>query len=143
MILFKKNTAQEPLTDQEKELEGRIKKVHWKLFPWTLINIVPGILIGYFTWFYYVKVVLDKRITLGDSGGIEKILGFLLLYIAPVFSILGLISISVTIIAKLTYRPLIAKHYYDERKVNIKLWNTSVIINACVAVITLVAMCLL
>lgn len=121
---------------EEIELTLKIKKVYWKLFPWTLFNFFSGILIGYFTWFYYFFVILGEHIV-WKREGFENILGFLLLYIAPLISILGLVSISVTVIAKLSYRRLIARHYFEERDVNNKLWNTSVIICICSAVVTL------
>jgi hypothetical protein len=140
-MVFRKILKRTIVTDEERELQARIKKVHRKLFPWTFLNIIPGILIGYFTWFYYVKVVLDKRIVIGGDG-FENVLGFLLLYIAPVISILGLISISVTIIAKLTYRPIIMEKFYEERQVILRLWNTSVIVNTFATLATLVMKCL-
>ena len=136
-MLLKKKTLSNPVTPEEKALQERIRKAHWKLFPWTLLNIIPGILIGYFTWFYYFFVIMGDRI-IWEREGFENILGFLLLYIAPVFSILGLISISVTLIAKFTYRPLIAKKFFEERKVVNNLWNTSVIVSVCTTVITIV-----
>ena len=131
MIFIRKQT-EKILTEEEKDLLARIKVVYRKLFPWTLLNILPGVLIGYFTWFYYFYVILGDHI-FWKKEGFENILGYLLLYIAPLFSILGLVSISVTVIARLTYRPLIVRHYYEERKVNDKLWNASVIVSICTA----------
>lgn len=141
-MIFNKKKTGKILTDEEKDLIVRIGKVHWKLFPWTLLNIIPGVLIGYFSWFYYFFVIMGDRI-FWEKEGFENILGFLLLYIAPLFSILGLISISVTVIARLTYRPLIAKRYYTERKVNDKLWNSSVIVSILTTLATLLLKCLL
>ncbi len=135
-MIFKKRQTEKFLTAEEKEVMVRINKVHRKLFPWVLLNIIPGVLIGYFTWFYYFMVIMNKRIV-WEGEGFEHVLGFLLLYIAPIFSILGLISISVTIIAKFTYRPIIVSRYYEERKVNDKLWNSSVIVSICTTVATI------
>jgi|GEM_PF-6599719 len=141
-MIFKKKRPDKILTTEEKDLQDRIKVIHWKLFPWTLLNIIPGILIGYFTWFYYFFVIMGDHI-FWNKEGFENILGFLLLYIAPLFSILGLVSISVTVIARISYRPQIARHYYEERKVNDKLWNSSVIVSIITALATLVIRCLI
>jgi hypothetical protein len=111
--------------------------VHRKLFPWTLLNAIPGVLIGYFTWFYYFYVILGEHLA-WKREGLENVLGFLLLYVAPIFSILGLVSISVTVVARFTYRPIIRDKYFEERKVNSKLWNTSVIVCLCATIITIV-----
>lgn len=140
-MIFKKKEPATPPTAEERDLLVRIDKAYRKLFPWTLLNLFPGVLIGLFTWYYYFYVILGEHI-IWKQEGIENILGFLLLYIAPLFSILGLISISVTIIARFTYRKQIAKHFYEERKVNDRLWNTSVVISICTTVITLLIRCL-
>ena len=141
-MIFKKKQPDKILTQEEKDLQDRIKVIHRKLFPWTLLNIFPGILIGYFTWFYYFFVIMGDHI-FWNKEGFENVLGFLLLYIAPLFSILGLVSISVTVIARISYRPQIARHYYEERKVNDKLWNSSVIVSIVTALVTLVTRCLM
>jgi hypothetical protein len=140
-MIFKKRQAK-VLTEEENKIMVRINQVHWKLVPWTLLNIIPGILIGYFTWFYYFMVIMNKRIK-WEGEGFENVLGFLLLYIAPIFSILGLVSISVTLIAIFTYRPIIARRYYEERKVNDRLWNSSVIVSIFTTLATLIVMILL
>jgi len=141
-MIFTKKQKDSVLTAEEKEMLARITVVYRKLFPWTLLNIIPGILIGYFTWFYYFYVILGDHI-FWNKEGFENVLGFFLLYIAPLFSILGLVSISVTVIARLSYRPIIARHYYEERKVNDKLWNSSVIVSIVAALVTLVTRCLI
>jgi hypothetical protein len=136
-MIFKKRQKVKNLTPEEKVVIDKINEVHRKLFPWTLLNIIPGILIGYFTWFYYFFVILGQHI-FWNKEGFENILGYLLLYVAPIFSILGLISISVTVISRFTYRPVIAKKFYELRKVSDKLWNSSVLVCICATIITII-----